>query len=99
MRRFQQVIVDEPSEEETIEILEGLKNSMRTIIKCATTTMLSCNYAYGKTLSNRTLLPDKAIDILDEAGAMKKLSEENRPIELEELEDKIALLNEEKKNL
>ena len=98
VRRFQQVIVDEPSEEETIEILEGLKKQYEDYHQVRyDDDVIPAITRMAKRYLTERFLPDKAIDILDEAGAMKKLSEENRPIELEELEDKIALLNEEKK--
>lgn len=99
-RRFQVVKVEEPSDEETIEILNGIKGKYETyhhviyedgvvpsIVK------LSRRYIPEK------VLPDKAIDILDEAGAAKKIQEENRPSELANLETSITELIEEKQNL
>ena len=99
-RRFQVVKVSEPSDEETIEILRGIKQKyenfhhvvyedavMPAIVK------LSRRYIPEK------VLQDKAIDILDEAGASKKISEEQRPAELKEIEANISDLIEEKKSL
>ena len=97
VRRFQQVLVNEPSLEETNEILYGLKKHYEDYHSVVydddvipTITRMAERY-----LTER-FLPDKAIDILDEAGAMKKVSDEQRPVELEEIETKIELLNEEK---
>lgn len=99
-RRFQVVKVEEPDDKETEAILEGIKEKYEAyhhviydddvipaIVK------LSRRYIPEK------VLPDKAIDILDEAGAAKKIQEEERPSELEELETNISKLIEEKKNL
>ena len=99
-RRFQVVKVSEPSDEETVEILRGIKQKyenfhhvvyeddvMPAIVK------LSRRYIPEK------VLPDKAIDILDEAGASKKISEEQRPAEFTEIEANISDLIEEKKSL
>ncbi len=99
-RRFQVVKVGEPSDEETVEILRGIKQKyenfhhvvyeddvMPAIVK------LSRRYIPEK------VLPDKAIDILDEAGASKKISEEQRPAEFTEIEANISDLIEEKKSL
>lgn len=99
-RRFQVVKVEEPSEEETCKILEGIKekyeNYHRVIYDegvIPTIVKLSKRYLPEK------VLPDKAIDILDEAGAAKKISEEFRPSEFDEIEKNINNLVEEKKNL
>lgn len=99
-RRFQVVKVEEPSEEETCKILEGIKekyeNYHRVIYDegvIPTIVKLSKRYLPEK------VLPDKAIDILDEAGAAKKISEEFRPSEFDEIEKSINKLVEEKKNL
>ncbi len=96
-RRFQTVTIDEPSDAEALEILEGLK--------CKYEEFHNVNYA-GDVIpsiikfSHRYLpdrfLPDKAIDIMDEAGARKKIAEGNQPSELENLEKQINALAEEK---
>lgn len=99
-RRFQVIKVEEPSDEETNDILEGIKKKYEEyhnvhyaddviplIIK------LSHRYVPDR------FLPDKAIDILDESGAQKKIQEDNRPSELDELEKNIEDLIEEKKQL
>lgn len=99
-RRFQVVKVEEPSEEETEKILEGIKekyeNYHRVIYEkdvIPTIVKLSKRYLPEK------VLPDKAIDILDEAGAAKKISEENYPTEIDEIKTNISNLIEEKKKL
>ena len=99
-RRFQVIKVEEPTDEETNDILQGIKKKYEEyhnvhyaddviplIIK------LSHRYVPDR------FLPDKAIDILDESGAQKKIQEENRPSELDELEKNIEELVEEKKQL
>ena len=99
-RRFQSVLVEEPSDEEAILILEGIRKKYESfhgvtyqdeVIPAAV--RLSRRY-----LTDRCL-PDKAIDLLDEAGAMKKIDEEEKPLELEELEESIGQLTEEKRLL
>lgn len=99
-RRFQLVKVGEPHEDETIEILNGLKPKYEEFHGVV--------YDEGVVpaivkLSERYIperfLPDKAIDIMDEAGSAKKISEESRPVELAELEKSIADLSREKKEL
>lgn len=96
-RRFQVVKVEEPGDEETEAILNGIKtkyeNYHRVIYDDAVVpaiVKLSRRYIPEK------VLPDKAIDILDEAGAAKKIQEEARPTELAELEQNISQLIEEK---
>ena len=99
-RRFQVVKVEEPTSDETEKILEGIiekyekyhgvvysKNVIPSVIK------LSKRYLPEK------VLPDKAIDILDEAGAAKKIKEEQKPSELSELESKKKELETEKEDL
>ncbi len=99
-RRFQVVKVEEPDVSETEKILEGIKEKYEKYH----------NVLYSKEvipsvikLSKRYLpekvLPDKAIDILDEAGAAKKILEEEKPSEFAELEQKKRELEIEKHNL
>lgn len=99
-RRFQVVKVSEPSDEETEEILRGIKakyeNFHHVIYEdgvIPAIVRLSRRYIPEK------VLPDKAIDILDEAGAAKKINEEEKPGEFLEIETNISQLIEEKKNL
>jgi len=96
-RRFQMVLVDEPSPEETLQILEGIRQRYEAhhrvvytegALKAAVT--LAQRYLTGR------YMPDKAIDVLDEAGAKKKLENEVRPPEIEEIEAEIKRLTAEK---
>ncbi len=96
-RRFQPVIVDPPSEDDTIQILYGLKKKFEefhgvdyTPDAVEKAVALSVRY-----ITDRNL-PDKAIDVIDEAGALVKLKSMNLPPELKELEDKIKQLEKEK---
>jgi len=99
-RRFQSILVAEPDAEDTLRILEGIKGryeehhavsypaeTLRTVVD------LSRRY-----LTDR-FFPDKAIDVLDESGAMKKIENDVRPGELAELEGRIAELAAQKKEL
>ena len=96
-RRFQPVLVNEPSVEDTISILRGLKNRFETFhgVKITDNALIA-----AATLSNRYLtsrfLPDKAIDLVDEACASIKVEIESMPTELDELERNIRQLEIEK---
>lgn len=96
-RRFQPVLVNEPSVEDTISILRGLKPRFESFhgVKITDTALVA-----AATLSNRYLtsrfLPDKAIDLVDEACASIKVEIESMPTELDELERKIRQLEIEK---
>lgn len=99
-RRFQIVKVEEPTDLETEEILNGIKKKYEVFHRVIyeddvipTIVKLSRRYIPEK------VLPDKAIDILDEAGAAKKIQEESKPSEFLEIEDKINELSQEKINL
>ncbi|MBO4630255.1 MAG: ATP-dependent Clp protease ATP-binding subunit [Treponema sp.] len=99
-RRFQVVKVEEPNVDETEKILQGIKEKYEKYHNVVyaddvipTIVRLSKRYLPEK------VLPDKAIDILDEAGAAKKIQEEERPSELAFLEEKKKELEEEKRNL
>lgn len=99
-RRFQIVKVYEPDDSETLEILNGVKKKYEDFHNVK---YLDDVIPLIVKLSHRYIperyLPDKAIDILDETGAQKKIQEEARPSELAELEINIEELIEEKKNL
>jgi ATP-dependent Clp protease ATP-binding subunit ClpC len=99
-RRFQPIYVEEPSVEETIEILSGVKVNYEqhhhvsyTYDALQAAAVLSHRY-----ISDR-FLPDKAIDIIDEAGSRRRLSISVRPNEVAELESEIQRLANEKTNL
>jgi ATP-dependent Clp protease ATP-binding subunit ClpB len=90
-RRFQPVMVDEPTVEDTITILRGLKDSLQTYHHVDITDNALVSAA---TLSNRYIsdrfLPDKAIDLVDEACAQIKTEINSQPVELDELSQKVA---------
>ena len=99
-RRFQAVFVEEPEVEDTIEILKGIKDRyaehhqvVYTYDSLESAAQLSQRY-----ISDRHL-PDKAIDLLDEAGARKRIDNSVRPKELTDLDERIERLNLEKSNL
>src|SRR4051794_4852485 len=96
-RRFQQIIVNPPSKEETTEILRGLRDRYeahhRVQIKdeaLNAAVELSDRYISGR------CLPDKAIDVIDEAGARIRLKAMTRPPDLKEIDGQIEQLNQEK---
>jgi len=96
-RRFQPVIVDPPSEEDTIQILYGLKKKFEDFhgVEYTPEAIEKAVSLSVKYITDRNL-PDKAIDVLDEAGALVKLKSINLPPELKELEEKIKELEREK---
>lgn len=99
-RRFQPVIVDEPSVEDTVAILRGLKEKYEVhhgvritdpaIIAAAT---LSHRYISGR------FLPDKAVDLVDEAASSLKMQVESSPVEVDQLKRKVTQLEIEKQAL
>ena len=96
-RRFTPVQVDEPSVEDTISILRGLRDRYEAHHKVVITDEAIIAAA---TLSDRYItdryLPDKAIDLIDEAASRARLDSLNSPEEVKELEEKIKRLNLEK---
>ncbi len=99
-RRFQRVNVSEPVFNDTIEILKGLKPRYEEFHGVVyEEDVIPAIVKLAQRYIPERFLPDKAIDILDEAGSAKKINEENRPSELAELEKSIADLTEEKKEL
>jgi ATP-dependent Clp protease ATP-binding subunit ClpC len=96
-RRFQTVMIDPPSEEDTIKILQGLRSKYEEHHKLHISdgaidaaVKLSNRYISGK------YQPDKAIDLIDEAGSRAHLSTYTRPDEFSELETRIADLQQNK---
>ncbi|MBO5235692.1 MAG: ATP-dependent Clp protease ATP-binding subunit [Spirochaetaceae bacterium] len=99
-RRFQKILVDEPTDQDTIHILEGLKPKYEKFHGVVYQEgVIPAVVKFSKRYITDRSLPDKAIDILDEAGAMKKIDEEERPAELDNLEQNIMTLTEEKNKL
>lgn len=96
-RRFSPVIVNEPSSEDTIKILKGIRDKYEAHHNVKITdeaidsaVKLSVRYV------NDRFLPDKAIDLIDEAASRIKIKTYSEPKELKELEEKINKLNKEK---
>ncbi len=99
-RRFQTVSVKEPTIEESVEILKGLKAKFEDFHGVVfDDDVIPAIVKFAERYIPERFLPDKAIDILDEAGSAKKISEESRPVEFAELEKAIAKLSDEKKEL
>ena len=96
-RRFQQIIVNPPSKDEAVEILKGLRDRYEahhrvqiTDDALAQAVELSDRYITGR------CLPDKAIDVIDEAGARVRLKAMTRPPDLKDIDGQIEQLNQEK---
>ncbi len=96
-RRFQSIIVDEPSVPHTINILKGLREKYESFHKVTITddAIVAAVNLSDRYVSDRQL-PDKAIDLIDEAGARLRLSVLSSPPELRELDEKIATVRGEK---
>ncbi len=92
-RRFQQVLVDEPSVEDTISILRGLKERYEVFhgVKITDSALVSAATLSHRYISER-FLPDKAIDLVDEACALIKTELDSMPTELDELRRKVLQL-------
>lgn len=92
-RRFQQVLVDEPSVEDTIAILRGLRERYEAHHKV---TIADSALVAAATLSNRYIparqLPDKAIDLVDEAASRLKMEIDSSPVEIDELKRAVSRL-------
>ncbi|MCI0650426.1 MAG: ATP-dependent Clp protease ATP-binding subunit [Planctomycetes bacterium] len=96
-RRFQSIIVHPPTREETIEILKGLRDKYEAHHRVHITdeALLNSVDLAIRYISGR-FLPDKAIDVIDEAGARVRLRNSTRPPDLKGLEQDIERLNKEK---
>ncbi len=92
-RRFQPVMVDEPTVEDTISILRGLKDRYEVYhgVKITDSALVSAAVLSNRYISDR-FLPDKAIDLVDEACAMIKTELDSLPTELDEVQRKIMQL-------
>jgi len=96
-RRFQTIMVDPPTKEETLEILKGLRDRYEAHHRVRYTdealslaVELSSRYISGR------YLPDKAIDVMDEAGARVRMAATTKPPDLKAMEEEIERLNAEK---
>ncbi|HIK10005.1 MAG TPA: ATP-dependent chaperone ClpB [Oscillatoriaceae cyanobacterium M33_DOE_052] len=99
-RRFQSVYIDEPSVEDTISILRGLKERYEVHhgVKIADTALVASAILSNRYISDR-FLPDKAIDLVDEAAAKLKMEITSKPEELDEIDRKILQLEMERLSL
>ena len=92
-RRFQPVMVDEPTVEDTISILRGLKDRYEVFhgVKITDSALVSAAVLSNRYISDR-FLPDKAIDLVDEACALIKTELDSMPTELDELNRRVMQL-------
>ena len=92
-RRFQPVLVDEPTVEDTISILRGLKDRYEVYhgVKITDAALVTAATLSNRYISDR-FLPDKAIDLVDEACALVKTEMDSMPAEMDELSRKIMQL-------
>lgn len=96
-RRFQQVMVNEPNEEEAIEMLKGLRDKYEAHHKVKITDgAIEAAVKMSSRYITDRFLPDKAIDLMDEAASKVRLKSYTAPSNVKELEDKIASLEKEK---
>jgi len=99
-RRFQPIYVAEPSVEDTIAILRGIKEKyeLHHGVRIKDSTLKAAAELSNRYITDR-FLPDKAVDLMDEAASALRLEIESEPAELEELENQIAKLEIEKQAL
>jgi ATP-dependent Clp protease ATP-binding subunit ClpB len=99
-RRFQQVFVDQPSIEDTISILRGLKERYEVHhgVKISDSALVAAAVLSTRYISDR-FLPDKAIDLVDESAAKLKMEITSKPEELDEVDRKILQLEMERLSL
>ena len=92
-RRFQKVLVDEPTVEDTISILRGIKEKYEVHhgIRISDNAVIACATLSDRYISDR-FLPDKAIDLMDEASAMIRTEIDSMPAELDEIRRRILQL-------
>ena len=96
-RRFQPIYVKAPNVEETIAILKGLRDKYEAhhLVKITDEALISAAELSDRYITDR-FLPDKAIDLIDEAGARARLATMTLPPEIKEVESKIQKLEQEK---
>ncbi len=98
-RRFQPVTVGEPTEEETVEILKGLRDKYEAHHKVKITDeAIDSAVKLSSRYINDRFLPDKAIDLIDEAASVVRLNAYTLPQNLKDMEDEIKRLNAEKQD-
>ncbi len=99
-RRFQQVLIDQPSIEDTISILRGLKERYEVHhgVRIADNALVAAAVLSNRYITDR-FLPDKAIDLVDESAAKLKMEITSKPQEIDEIDRKILQLEMEKLSL
>jgi ATP-dependent Clp protease ATP-binding subunit ClpB len=99
-RRFQKVQIDQPSVEDTISILRGIKDKFEIHhgVRISDQALVSCAVLSNKYITDR-FLPDKAIDLMDEAGALVRTEIDSMPSELDDLSRRLLQLQIEKTSL
>ncbi len=99
-RRFQPVMLDEPSVEETIAILRGLKEKYEVHhgVRIADTALVAAAALSNRYITDR-FLPDKAIDLVDEAGSRLRIEIDSMPTEIDQLDRRALQLEIEKRAL
>src|SRR5476651_172632 len=99
-RRFQMVLVDEPTVEETVSILRGLKEryEIHHGVRITDGALVAAATLSHRYITDR-FLPDKAIDLIDEAASKLKIEIDSMPVELDEIERRIMQLEIEREAL
>ena len=96
-RRFQTIMVDAPSVDQTIEIIKGLRDKYEAHhrVKFSEEAIVAAAKLSNQYITDR-YLPDKAVDVIDEAGSRARLQITTRPLELKEIEQDIERVTQEK---
>ena len=96
-RRFQTILVEAPSVEHTIEIIKGLRDKYEAHhrVKFADEAVVAAAKLSNQYITDR-FLPDKAVDVIDEAGSRARLQITTRPMELKDIEQEIEQITQEK---
>src|SRR5699024_6352706 len=99
-RRFQPVMVGEPSVEDTISILRGLREryELHHSVRILDSALVSAAVLSDRYITNR-FLPDKALDLVDEAASRLRMEITSMPVELDELQRRIVQLEIEREAL
>lgn len=98
-RRFQSILVKEPSEEDAVKILEGLRDRYEAHHKIRITDgAIQAAVTLSARYINDRYLPDKAVDLIDEAASCVKLKAFTAPKDIKELEERLKTLREEKES-
>ncbi len=99
-RRFQKIMIDQPNVEDTISILRGLKERFEIHhgVRITDPALIACAVLSDRYISDR-FLPDKAIDLMDEAASLIRTEIDSLPVELDEINRKIMQLEIEKQAL